>query len=432
MTKFLQKILKFLAEKIVSKYQPLVIGITGSVGKTSTKEAVAIVLSEKYILRKTSKSYNNEIGLPLTVIGADSPGSNILGWIKITFFALWQLVFLNKKYPEVLVLEMAADHPGDIAYLVKITSCDVGVLTAIAPTHLEYFKSLENIKKEKLTILTHLSRKGIGIYNADDPNLEDLPKIKAKLFSYSLNNSNADLQAVDIKEKFSEIYGFKYIDGFLGKLKYQDAVVPFYLPGIISREHIYSALAAVAVGLSLDMNLVEITRALENYKAPPGRLNLLTGIKRSFIIDDSYNSSPRAAKVALDVLVNFPSSESGRKIAVLGDMNELGDLAEEAHKELGKQVYSHKIDMLITFGKFAKFINSAAEELGMPKDKSFHFDSHEEIIKFLKDNLSPGDVVLVKGSQNKIRLENVVKGIMAHPESARELLVRQGPEWVKS
>lgn len=425
----LEKILRFFAKKIIAKYQPTIVGVTGSLGKTSTKEAIYTVLASSYVTRRTIQSYNNEIGLPLTVLGKKPAGKSIYSWLVVFLSAVKQIIFLDKNYPEVLVLEIAADHPGDIKYLTDIAPCNYSVLTSVAPVHLEYFKKIENIRNEKLQIFSVLTSKGFAIFNSDDKNIKPLPRLSAQVFDYAVENDRAVLQAFDVDYELGTYEDFEIISGIKGKIRYRDAVVPFFLPGILGKHLVYSALAAISVGICFEMNLVEITTALKNFRSSPGRLNLLAGLKNSFVIDDSYNSSPAAARESLSVLADFPKNNNGKKIAVLGSMNELGELSESAHKELGKLVYEKGIDILITFGELAAGINQGAEAVGFSKNKSFHFSKHQEIIDYLKRNLNSGDVILIKGSQTGVRLEKVVAGIMAHPQSARELLVRQGDEW---
>lgn len=426
---FLQFVLKLLARSILRKYQPTVVGITGSIGKTSTKEAVFAVLSGSYETRRNIKNYNNEIGVPLTILGVDSPGGNLLGWFKVIWTGIRQLIILNKDYPEVLVLEMAADHPGDIAYLTRLAPCQIGIITTIAPVHLEFFQTLENVRLEKQIMVTHLQPGAWAIINGDCKELTDhLPALPAQVMTYGINPDNK-LWASEIGFVEAEKNNTPYIAGLRGKLHYAQAVVPFYLPGILGDHYVYSALAAAAAGIIMDINLVTITERLRQFQPPLGRLNLLAGLKQSWLIDDTYNSSPQAAVASLRVLKIFPKLATAKKIVVLGDMNELGDYTEAGHKLVGQAVVANEVDCLVTFGEKSKIILDSAIEQGFDQAVARHFNTPEELIVYLKKILTPGDVVLLKGSQAGIRLEKVVKAIMAHPESAQELLVRQGPDW---
>lgn len=425
MKNLIQKILRILARAIVKKYHPKIIGITGSVGKTSTKEAIFAVLDGKFRVRRNIKNYNNEIGLPLTVIGRESGHKSLLKWATIILSGLRLVLFKDKKYPEILILEMGADHPGDIRYLTDITPCDIGVLTALSPVHLEFFTTYEALKKEKYIIVQHLKPEATAILNSD---IADVRAIKEKLRCNVLTfgiEYPCDVTAIEIRSKIP--------DGVQFKLQYNGSTVPALIHGALGNSHVMAALAAACVGISLGMNLLDIANGLQRYTPPAGRMRIIPGIKHTTIIDDSYNSSPLAAARAVEVLVKqeLPIIE-GRKperFAVLGDMNELGPVSEMEHKKLGKYVAELGVDQLITVGEKAKDIAKSAIENGIEECRVFSFDKSEDAGRFLQDRIKEGDLILVKGSQNNIRLEKVVKEIMAEPLRAKELLVRQGPEW---
>ena len=429
MKKILHKLLQILARLVIVKYNPKVIGVTGSVGKTATKEAINKVLNESFNVRATKGSYNNEIGLPLTILGVDSPGKNFIKWLALIFSALGLLVF-KKVYPEILILEMGADHPGDIEYLTKIAPCYIGILTSIAPTHLEYFNTIADILKEKQIILTHLSQNGYAIFNHDDQLLlSHIPnKVKAHILTYGFDG-DSDIRIFDVKHKVTEKNGLPIVEGLQGKLTYNDSIVPFHLPGVLAVHFLYAVLAAVAVGVVFDINLITIIERLTNFHTPKGRLNLLSGKKQTWIIDDSYNSSPEAAKAALTVLKDFPKHNSAKSIAILGDMRELGNYSVQAHREVGHLVAELGIDYLFTFGNESIEVDKGAKEAGMSIDRIQHMNSHDELVDAVENIMTIGDIILVKGSQNTIRLEKVVKRLMAHPEEANDLLVRQGDNW---
>ncbi|HMB26176.1 MAG TPA: Mur ligase family protein, partial [Patescibacteria group bacterium] len=250
MKSLLEKLLAVLAQRIIKKYNPKIIGITGSMGKTSAKEAVFAVLKEKFQVRKNIKNYNNEIGVPLTVIGAESGGSSVFRWLLVILRAFGLLLFKKNDYPEVLVLEMGADKPGDIQYLVEKFPCDVGVLTMIGPAHLENFKTLENIVKEKQKIVTHLSKKGQAIINSDDPQQKQVKdKVEATVLTYG-SSEDSDLRGADLSTVLfdSNTRGVKF------KILYKGSAVPVDLPGVIGAHQINAALIGSLVGLSLELN----------------------------------------------------------------------------------------------------------------------------------------------------------------------------------
>lgn len=416
MKEIIQSILKILSKLILTKYQPDVIGITGSVGKTSTKMAVQIVLQKDFRVRASQKSYNTETGVPLTVIGSTNPGRNILGWLGVILKALSLIIWQDKSYPNILILEMAADHPGDIEYLVKFAKPKIGVITSIGPTHLEFFKSVKNVALEKEKMITHLDEKSFAILNNDDPLVAKLRnKTRANILTYGLKE-NSMLQA-------SQIYIDNEKADLNFKLTYEDTSVPVNLVNVLGKPTLYSILVAAAVGLIHGLSLEEISARLKDYQPLPGRLNLLPGIKHTQIIDDSYNSSPLAAQAALEILVHLKCS--GDKFAVLGDMLELGAKTEKLHQEVGQQVASLGIDYLIAVGECSTDTAIAAVEYGMNEDRVFTFDNSTNAGRFIQDRIQQGDLILVKGSRG-IKTEKIVKEIMAEPQRAGEVLVGQG------
>ncbi|MBT4210044.1 MAG: UDP-N-acetylmuramoyl-tripeptide--D-alanyl-D-alanine ligase [Candidatus Komeilibacteria bacterium] len=418
MKKILHFILKILAKAVINKYQPKVIAITGSVGKTSAKEAIAVVLRAKFNTRTPSKNFNNEIGTPLTILGQEnSPGKNILAWLWIFILAIKLVLIKDKNYPEVLVLEMGADKPGDIKYLTAIASPDISIITAIGSSHIEFFRTIDNIVKEKSTILDRLNKNGLAILNNDDVNLVKVIKdYKRKIFTFGKKEgSNVRISEINITNK-DNTYGTSF------KLTHSGSEVPMFLPYVLGWQHAYAAASAALVALYLDMNLVDIAKQLLEYKPARGRTNLIRGIKNTWIIDDSYNASPQSAKAALDLLSNMPSE--GRKIAVLGDMLELGALTEEAHQEVGRELIRLGIDYLFVVGEKSRDIARGAKAAGMDQDNIYHFPFTKEAGVFLQERLKENDIILVKGSRGA-KMEQIVYEIMAKPWRAKDLLVGQ-------
>ncbi len=419
--------LKILARLILKRYQPIVVAVTGSMGKTSAKEAIYKVLRDNKIsVRLSQKNYNNELGLPLSIIGADSAGRNPAGWSKIFLDAFRLILFKDPDYPRVLILEMGVDRPGDMGYLTKIAPPQVGLVTAVSYSHLEYFGNVVNIQKEKQVLVENLNNKGLAILNYDNAGTREmLSACRSRVLTYGLK-PGANLQAQDIVFNFTK--GNYELAGLNFKLNYNGAVVPVFMNNVLNESALYAALAAAAVGLYFDLNLVEIARALRDFSLPPGRMNVLPGIKHTFIIDDTYNSSPEAAIAALDTLGRIKIDDPAHKYAVLGDMLELGAYTEEGHRLVGAKVFKSGIDQLIAVGEKARDIIRGATEAGLADDYIFYFDQADEAGRFLQNRIKAGDIILVKGSQ-AVRLERVVKEIMAEPERAGKLLVRQGAEW---
>lgn len=424
------RLLAFFANKIVKKYQPKVVGITGSVGKTSSKEAISLVLSCQKKIRSNFSNYNNEFGLPLTIIGLKSPGKNFIRWLFVFWRAIILLLFRDKNYPEYLVLEMGVDREGDMDYLLKIVRPDRAVLTNISHSHLEYFGSIDKIKKEKMKLLHGLKKGGVAIVNSDNNFLKDIKEeLKVPLINYGFE-SGANILARDLNfvlpfgDLKNNFYGVNF------KLEYKGAVVPVILPGVISKSSVYSVLSALAVAISFDFNLMGLIDCLKKIKVPVGRMNVIAGIKNTILIDDTYNSSPESTLLALDFLQNIKKNKGTRKIVALGDMLELGNYTEEGHQLVGDKISKLDIDEIVLVGERSRDIGRGAIDGGFDKNFIFQFKESEEAGLFLQKRMSEGDVVLLKGSQG-VRMEKAVKEIMADPMTSSEVLVRQSEDWIK-
>jgi UDP-N-acetylmuramoyl-tripeptide--D-alanyl-D-alanine ligase len=235
-------------------------------------------------------------------------------------------------------------------------------------------------------------------------------------------SETANLRATDVLFNYSEK---GEIQGLSFKLNFRGVSLPVRLNNILAKHQIYSALIAAAVAEKLEMNLVEISARLADFSPPPSRLKLLRGIKKTYLIDDTYNASPDSTLAALDVLREI---KAVRKIAVLGDMLELGQDTEKSHRQIGRKLFEIKADMVFFFGTRMKF---AAEELkkhAFHPESIFYFENHVDLGRKLQAMMREGDLVLVKGSQS-MRMEKIVEEVMADPQAAGKLLCRQDPEW---
>lgn len=419
-------VLRKLSKKIIKKYRPDVVGITGSIGKTSTKEATSAVLATKFNIRSSAHNYNNEIGLPLTIIGIeDTPGKSIFGWCRAFGRAIHLLAVKQRGYPEILVLEMGADKPGDISYLTDIAHCKVGVLTHIAHAHTEYFKTIKKIAQEKRIIVSHLNEDNYAVVNFDSELVMQNIKTRAEVLTFGFRDG-ADFQATDVHIITNPETGWP--EGLNFKVSFKGSFVPVRLPGAVAEHLIPSALSAMAIGHIFGINLVDSAVALRGLKPLAGHMRIIPGIKGTLLIDDTYNSSPEPTKSALKTLAGIQVVEGAERYAVLGDMLELGPETENAHREIGHRMAELGIDILITVGEAGKQTAQAAREAGMDEHRVLSFADSQSAGRFLQDVIKKGDVILIKGSQG-IRTEKIVKELMAEPLRAKELLVRQTGEW---
>lgn len=416
----LQSLLAFLSRVVLERYHPKIVAVAGSVGKTSTTRAVAAVLARAFPTRASAKNHNNEIGVPLTILGeAKTGGRSPFAWLGI-FWRGFRLAFgPPQAYPKVLVLEMATDHPGDLDYLTALAPPDVSVLTAISEEHTEFLGGLDGVAQEEGTIVRAVAERGEAVLNADDarvaPMADGLGE-RAVLFGFG-GGARVRAERVAVETALGTV--FTRFDLLIDGVRY-----PVNLSEAIGEGNVYAALAAAGVGLAFGLDPAVIPYGLAEYQPPPGRLRVLPGIKRTVIVDDTYNSSPRASELALKTFRALPLEGGARRIAVLGDMFELGALTEESHRRIGKAAAESGLDLLIGVGAASASLCAAAREAGMPDERVFHMDAAPAAGRFLQDRIHPGDLMLIKGSRG-MRMDRVVKELMAEPERASELLVGQ-------
>lgn len=431
--KIITFILRIESQIVLAKYKPKIIAITGSVGKTSTKDAVYAVLSRVAYVRKSEKSFNSEIGLPLTILGIPNGWNNPFSWLKNILKGFWLIVYPH-SYPKWLILEVGVGHPGDMRRTALWLDTDVVIITAIGetPAHIEFFNSRKHLIEEKTQLIKTLKKPapsrgggGLLILNADDIDvLEMKNKTKSITMTYGWKEGSDVLASGE---------NILYTDagepnGIVFRADQRGDSLPVVIEGVFGRNHVYAALAALALCLGLKMNTIEAIEALKNYEIPPGRMRLLKGIKNSLIVDDTYNSSPAAVASALQTLGEVKiSGQAGRKIAVLGDMLELGKHTTEAHENIGRIAKEH-VEILVVVGPRAKSIKEGASAIGMSGGNIFEFNNSRDAGEFLKNFVSEHDIVLVKGSQGT-RMERAVEAILQDQENKNKLLVRQDLEW---
>lgn len=415
------------AHQVIKKYDPKIIAVTGSVGKTSTKDAIFAVLSASRHIRKSEKSFNSEIGVPLTILGCDNGWNNPFAWLSNILHGLMLIVF-KREYPDWLVLEVGADRPGDIKLLTSWLKPDISVVTRFGktPVHVEYFKNRDDLIQEKSYLVRALRRDGTAVLNYDDEDVRALGDYteSTKVF-YGFDGGIIKASHYHVLTEKNGKGNFPTGIGF--NVDYAGTPIEIELFGSLGKHHAYPALAALAVSYVQGAAPEEARTALRNHVPPPGRMHLVDGIKGSLIIDDTYNASPVATVEALNTLQTL--EKAVRKIAILGDMMELGAHSSEAHKEIGV-VVAKSCDILVAVGVRSRRIAESAMDSGMSEKNVYQFDSAQEAGAFIQNMIIEGDVVLVKGSQS-MRMEQAVKEIMTEPEQAGELLVRQEEEWTK-
>lgn len=421
---FIQKQIAKKAKKLIEKHKPIIIGVTGSVGKTSTRNAIATLLGAKFDVAPSIKNYNNEFGLPLTILGRTSPGRSLFGWLSI-------LLSSPKKFPQVFVLEYAIDRPGDMDVLCAIAKPNIAVMTRISTVHAEYFRSVEQLAEEKAKLLEAVPEDGLVVLNADDPRVMGLVQhASAPHLTYGFSSA-ANVQAIDYgvwtREDFSFEPGELFSKLSFGVLQ-NDQRLDVEMKNALGRSTASALLAAIAVVRHLGVSDQEIMAAIPQVKFEPGRMHPIPGIKGSLILDSSYNAAPASMSAALEVLGEFHPAEGARRIAVLGHMAELGQYSAEEHRLVGLKAAEVGVDVLVTVGEMARDIRRGAIEAGLEESKTQHFENATEAGRWLDASVKKGDIVLVKGSQSA-RMEKAVKDIMAEPMRASELLVRQEDYW---
>ena len=352
-----------------------VVGVTGSVGKTSTKDIIANVVSQKYKTLKTQGNSNNDIGLPFTIF--------------------------NLKDQEAAIIEMGMNHFNEISKLTQIAKPKISVITNIGTSHIGNLGSRENILKAKLEILEGMEKKILVINNDNDLlhkyYIENKKNSNVEIYTYGIENES-DVMAEDIilNENDSE---------FICKLKDEKFKIKVPVGGI---HFVYNALCAATVGMLLSLNIEQIKQGIETFELTKKRMEI-TELKNGVtIINDSYNASFESMQASLKYLERLNTK---RKIAVLGDMFELGEYSKELHQKVGKEVVKNNIDILICSGENSKYIVKSAKECGMSEDKIYYFEDRNKIQEFIEQNWNNGDSILFKAS-NGMKYFEIVDALL--------------------
>ena len=401
-----------ISKLIVLKYKPIVIAITGNVGKSSTKEAIYTVVSKKYTVRKNELNFNTEIGVALTIMGVEQSGSSsILTWLKHLLIGLKLLIKRQKNYPQVLILEYGADRPNDIKKLCNIARPDISVVTNIGniPVHIEYFNDIEDVYTEKSNIIKMLKPSGTAILNYDNEKIYNFRKLtKANIISYGFDiKSDVHISSYKIETKDDLLDSSMYM-----RFEYKNHFAPFEIKSVLGKGFAYAFMCAVSVGISLDMNLLDCLHALEDYQQLPSRLNLISGIKNSYIFNDTYNASPLAVENSLNLLGEF---KNNRKVFVFGDMKELGNFSEKAHRLVAKQIIDNDVKLFVAVGEKTLFTVEALEKLGFDKNNIYHFKTSNDARLKIQDLIYPSDIILIKGSHS-MQMNIIAKEIAFEPD----------------
>lgn len=426
--KIVVAILMWESRLILRKYKPFVIAVTGSVGKTSTKDAIYAVLRDhsRYV-RKSDKSFNSDIGLPLTVIGVPNAWKSLGGWFANIRKGLG-LIVTRRPYPDTLILELGADHPGDISSVARWLRPDIAVILKVSrvPVHVEFFRSPEQVFQEKASLARSVKKGGtVVLYADDDKTLSLRPELESK--GITVTTFGLTETATAHGSQIETVYEAGLPAGLSFTLYVGAQSSKVVLHGMLGTTHIYPLLAAAAVAQARDIPLAMTAKAIEKHVAPKGRMHVLRGIGGSVIIDDTYNSSPDAVVSALETLRGVQTT--GAKIAVLGDMMELGKYAAEEHRNIGKRA-AGVVSRLITVGPRSRATADAALKAGMNAGSVESYDVSASVGEKLVASVKAGDIILVKGSQS-MRMERVVAALLADPADAPKYLVRQERQWLE-
>lgn len=425
----IKKLLVILAVKVLKKHKPYIIAIIGSVGKTTARNAIYTVLSRKYSVRKSEQSLTTDVGVPVTLLGCRYSIYTFEGIVNNIYNALHQTFFAT-EYPEYVILEIDGHTKGEIKRLVDWLSIDLLVVTAIGeiPAHVEHFDTPTALRAEYELILKALKKTSKVVVYADDEYSKGLGIASERsVISYG-SSKHADISA----KEYEVLYEQHVPTGISFSFERPSLDEPIVIKETLGIHAINGVLCAMAVLQALGEHPFSMNPAFEKISLSPGRMRILSGIKGSVILDDSYNSSPVAVEELISVLKKVNAK---RKILILGDMLELGRFSAEVHREIGREIGSEigreltGNTLLVCVGVRSRFIKAGALESGMKEESIFQFDMPEKAGQYIQTILESGDLVAIKGSQD-MRMERCVEEIMLEPEKKEKLLVRQSEEWL--
>lgn len=405
-------ILSWESQRVIRAFSPKIIAITGSSGKSATRDALYVALASSSRVRKSGKT--DDIFSPLcTILGVTHPGRNPFLWVHILikgFSAVWS----KKKYPHFLILEISASEPEAIRRLTKWLHPDITIVSSFAdvPPHIEAFDSFESLVNEKMTLVSAVKDGGIVILNQDDGSVAHFGKgARVPIKTFGLVLAHISAKRYTIKTENNIPSGISFEVNF-GK---ESAGVE--LGGCLGITNVYPILAALIAATHLGFSFSKICESFALYVPPKSRMRLLPGIKHTLIIDDTAGTNPASLSESLSAFKQI--QKQGRKILVLGDMLYLGKWSAHAHTQAGKQAAF--VDILITVGLRSRLIAEGALQAGLSESHIFQTESVEEAGTILQEILRSGDTVLVKGDKSQ-RLSVVVEEVMEYPERANEFL----------
>ncbi len=414
---FIQKQLERYVKQYFKKHPEVkLVAVAGSVGKTSTKIAIATVLSKKYRVRMLNNNHNTHMSAPLGILGIEYPDNvrNVLAWIRV-FIAARKRIQAPADV-DVIVQELGSDHIGEIAHFGTYLQPDIGVVTAVSPEHMEFFGTIEKVAEEELALANYSK---LALINRDDIDGQ---------FANLLTNPNVDTYGTTGAAEYRiEVKDFSVDHGYQAWLVLAGYAENYPADIRVLGEHSLRPVAgAVAVAAKLGMSPSDIAAAVEDVVPVPGRMNVLRGIKQSMLIDDTYNSSPAAAEAALQTLYRL---QAPQRIALLGSMNELGEMSASEHEKLGALCDPNLLAWVVTIGDEAeKHLAPAAKQRGC-QVKSFK--SAIDAGAFIRSVIEEKAIVLAKGSQGNVYAEEAVKELL-HSTSDDHHLVRQSPSWMQT
>jgi len=400
-------ILIFEAKMVLWRHRPRVVAISGSVGKTSTKDMIYTALSGSVHVRKSEKSFNSEIGVPLTVLGLHNARHSASGWFENIVRGV--LVFFSRTYPDVLVLEVGSDHPGDMQRLSWVRP-HVVVFTRFpdVPVHVEFFSSPDAVNEEDRGIRRALQEGGVLCINADDTNMRNEMVAEGQsMYRYGYAEG-----ATVLLSDYAPAYTDGVLVGASVRVAYAAAQATIFLRGVVGKHYTYSVGAAALVACAaFELPLELVAKRLSSQTAadfPPGRMRVFAGVAGSVVVDDTYNASPAAVTALLETVQGI--DVSGKKVLVLGDMMELGEHTAREHRKAGEQV-ADVADVFVGVGVRMKEAVQAVQQKGNCRTE--WFSDAEKAGAFLPEILGAGDIVAVKGSRHSMRMERTVKKALA-------------------